>query len=176
VKILDRLPYSHEPVTLAVRGDAVKVKPYQIVVWVSISVEGLPAWDPRTPRFPAILDTGHNHNFAIGRSQLLRWTGLDPRLLAPRGTIRDKGQRLPLHAADLWLFPNRPGFPDVRVDAEPYRLRVEDGIAIYPDASAPRLPLLGLRALTLSRLRTVIDGDRVQASIGTALPWWWPFS
>lgn len=176
MKILDRLRYSDEPVTLAVRGEAARVRPYQIVVWVSLSVEGLPVWDPRAPRLPAILDTGHNHNFAIGRGQLLRWAGIDPRLLPLRGAIRDKGQRLPLHAADLWLFPNRPGTRDIRDGAEPYRLLVEDGIAVYPDETAPRLPLLGLRALTLNRLRSVIDGDRRQVWVRTALPRWWPFA
>jgi hypothetical protein len=176
VKIIDRLPYANDWVTLAVRGERVRVKPYQIVVWVSLSLEGLLEWDPRTPHFPAILDTGNNHNFSIGRGQLVRWGGLDPRLLPRRGAIREGGQRLPLHAADLWLHPNRAGTRDVRQGGVPTRIGVRQGIAIYPDETAPRLPLLGLRALTLNRLRTVVDGDRMTASIRTAFPRWWPFA
>jgi hypothetical protein len=62
VKILNRLPYFKVSTTVTVRGATVRIKPYQIIVWVSISPVDL-EWDPRTPVFPAILDTGNNHNF-----------------------------------------------------------------------------------------------------------------
>ncbi len=55
-----------------------RVKPYQIVVAVSVGLQVLWEWDPRTPCFPAILDIGNNHNLSISRGHLLRWAGLQP--------------------------------------------------------------------------------------------------
>jgi hypothetical protein len=55
VKILDRLPYSSEATFVSAHGGSVRVKPYQIVV--AVSLQALLEWDPRMPRFPAILDT-----------------------------------------------------------------------------------------------------------------------
>src|SRR5438094_85862 len=49
VKILDRLPYSSEPTTVSVRDEAVRVRPYQIVVWVSLNLRQVMEWDPRVP-------------------------------------------------------------------------------------------------------------------------------
>jgi hypothetical protein len=37
VKILDRLPYSSDPMFVPAPGESVRVKPYQIVVTVSVS-------------------------------------------------------------------------------------------------------------------------------------------
>jgi hypothetical protein len=45
------------------------------------------------------------------------------------------------------------------------------GIAIYPDEAAPRLPVLGLRALTDNRLYLAIDTDRRLLSLLT-MDWW----
>lgn len=43
-----------------------------------------------------------------------------------------------------------------------------EGIALHVpgDPGAPRLPLLGLRALVDNRLRAIIDGSRRHVSIG----------
>jgi hypothetical protein len=161
---------------LSVRGEAVRVRPYQIIVWVSIGPRRDSAWDPRTPHFPAILDPGNNHNLLIYASQLLRWAGIRPESLPLLGALRERGRRVPLYAATVWLHRNLPGTRDVG-EREPYPLILEDGIAVDPDegASAPHLPLLGLRALTDNRLRTMIDGERRRLSIRTGAPWWWPF-
>src|SRR6516225_5475833 len=109
MKILNRLPYAAAPTTITIRGETQRMRPYQIIVWVSINVRAMVEWDPRLPQVPAILDTGNNHNFSITRSQLLRWAGIQPEALPPRGTIQEGGQRIPLHAAALWLYPNVPG-------------------------------------------------------------------
>jgi len=173
VTILNRLPYSADATTLNVRGQAVRVRPFQIVVWVSLNLQQFADWDVRLPRFPAILDTGHTHNFSIGVGQLVRWAGIRPEALRLLGAMREGGQRVPLHAARLWLPFNVRGTQEVET-REPYHLAVDDGVALYPDETAPRLPLLGLRALTLNRLRSLVDGDRRHVTIRTALPWWWP--
>ena len=39
--------------------------PYQIVVMVSIAAKRVIELPSDAPRFPAVLDTGNNHNFAI---------------------------------------------------------------------------------------------------------------
>jgi hypothetical protein len=72
MKILNRLPCSSARTTINVRGESVRVRPYQIVVWVSLNLREVTNWDVRVPRFPAILDTGLSHNFSIRVSHLLR--------------------------------------------------------------------------------------------------------
>ncbi len=174
MRILNCLPYSAEPTTVSVRGETVRVRPYQIVVWVSLNLRQVVEWDPQAPRFPAILDTGHTHNFSIRVSQLVRWAGIRPGALRALGAMRERGRRVPLHAARLWLHTNVRGTREIDT-RDPFPLAIEEGIALYPDETGPRLPVLGLRALTLNRLRSVVDGDRRYVTLRTALPRWWPF-
>jgi hypothetical protein len=61
--ILYGLPYFNRRTTLFVRGREELVKPTQIIVWASIADIGQDEFDRATPRFPAILDIGLNHNF-----------------------------------------------------------------------------------------------------------------
>jgi hypothetical protein len=176
VKILNRLPYATTPTSVTVRGEAVRVKAYQIIVWISVGPPETSEWDPRMPRLPAILDTGNNHNFSIRRGQLVQWAGLAPQSLGPLSATRDRGQRVPLHAAAVWLHANLSGSAEIHTDRPPYRLSFQAGIAIYPDEmNHPRLPLRGLRALTDNELRALIDGRGSHVTVGTAGPWWWPF-
>jgi hypothetical protein len=173
VRIVHRLPYYVEQTTLAVRGEVLRVRPFQIIVWVSIGLREMPDWDARTPHLPAILDPGNNHNLSISQNQLVRWAGIRPELLRPLGVVRERGMHVPLHAARAWLHRNVPGTREID-RRQPHPLVLERGIAVYPEgeASAPRLPLLGLRALTNTGLYTAIDGARQEVSIRTARPWW----
>ena len=50
--------------------------PYQIVVMVSIAANRVIEFPSDAPRFPAVLDTGNNHNFAIRQEHFARWTVL----------------------------------------------------------------------------------------------------
>jgi len=173
VKILNRLTYAAEqtpPVT--VRGQAVMVKPHQVVLWVSVSVRGLVKWDSRTPVFPAILDTGNTFTFSIFQSQLIQWAGIRPELLRVLGQIRLAGRYYPRREADVWLHPNLPGKRDVQPSGQPVRLNLEKGIAVYPGTAtpAPHLPLLGLQALTENDLYLTVDGQRRQVSL-RSLDW-----
>jgi hypothetical protein len=164
VKILDRVPYSSEATFVSAPGGTVRVKPYQIVVVVSVSLPALLEWDPRMPRVPAILDTGNNHNLPISREHLLRWAGLQPEALRISGAMRDSQQRIPLHAASVWLQKNRPGERALR-EQEPHPLKLQQGIAVYPDDIGPRLPVLGLRALTENQLQVAIDPVRMRVNV-----------
>jgi hypothetical protein len=166
VKILERLPYSGDATLVSAPGASVRVKPYQIVVAVSVSLQALREWDPRMPGFPAILDTGNNHSLSISRGHLLRWAGLQPEALRIIGAMRERQQRIPLHAASVWLHRNRPG-ERVLKDQEPHPLKLQQGIAVYPDDIGPRLPVLGLRALTQNQLHLAIDPERMSVSIRT---------
>jgi len=103
----------------------VRVKPYQIVVEVSVNLQALMQWDPHMPGFPAILDTGNNHNLSISRRHLLRWAGLQPEALRIIGAIRERQQQIPLHAASVWLHKNRPGERALR-EQEPHTLNLRD--------------------------------------------------
>jgi len=154
--------------TVAVRGEPMRVRPYQIAVWASVSVAGQLAWDRRTPVLPALLDTGTNHNFSIYHSQLIRWAGMRPELLRVLGHARVGGKRVSLNAATVWIHPNVPGKQEVS-NREPYPLILEGGIALLPDEGTPfpHLPLLGLRALTDNHLRLAIDGRHREVSLHT---------
>ncbi len=169
MKILDRLPYWTESPPPAVFGSqSVRVRPHQIIVWVSVSIADA-EWDARTPAFPAILDTGNTFIFSVFQRQLIQWAGMQPRALPALGTIRESGKRYPCHEADVWLHANVPGRRDRRGDRQPFRLSLEKGIAVYPDTGTPpsHLPLLGLQALTQNNLHLAIDGERRHVHLRT---------
>jgi hypothetical protein len=90
--------------------------PYQIVLWASIASMGQRTLDAHTPRFPIVLDPAFNHNFLIQERQLLRWAGLPPEHFRRLDHLRAYGQHVPLHAANVWLHPNRPGERDAFAD------------------------------------------------------------
>jgi len=177
VNILNRLPYSKKHSTLSVREEIVSVKPYQIIVWVSVAPASPREWNPATPAFPAILDIGTNHNFVISRSHLVRWGGIQPEFLRRLGTTRLDDKRLITREADIWLYSNWKGQLEYRREKPPYRLNLNEGIIIRPDEGIRRtpLPLLGLRALTHNELVTIIDGARLEVTIRTARKMWWPW-
>jgi hypothetical protein len=103
MKIIDRqpLPVANSEVWTPDRLET--VKPYQIVVLVSLTRQEDVAFDEGSPRFPAILDTGHNHTFAIRQAQLDAWARFRP---PRRGTIKVRDRSLTLLAADLWIHTN----------------------------------------------------------------------
>src|SRR4051794_1513199 len=103
--IVRNLPFFDVPTTAIVQGRTIDVKADQIIVWVSLTEGGRAEPGPGCPRFPAILDTGHNHNVSIREQHLFQWAGLDPRSLTRLGETRIGGDRLPLLEADLWIHP-----------------------------------------------------------------------
>jgi hypothetical protein len=154
--ILERLPIAEEGWRVPTPDGAEDVFPYQIVVRVSITPDDIPVCPPDAPAIPAILDTGHNHNFAIRREHWDRWIRWTPRRI---GQINVGGSIVPLFAARLWIHPNREG--TVEPSGQGARaLRVDRGIAIYPTSlrNPARLLILGVRALIRNKLRLTIDG------------------
>ena len=167
--ILRRLPFSDRPSTVTLRNLQIQVKRDQIIVWVGATSLEQVEPGPGCPFFPAILDTANNFTFSIREVSLRQWAGLDPRSLDPLDSVRRLVQAVPTHAARLWLCRNVPGKRDASPGQPPLRLDLQPGIAVYPNTMlhAPRLPLLGLRALAENRLHLCVDGERRRVSLRT---------
>lgn len=170
-RIIHELPYFEKPTSAQVHGRSVPVKREQIVLWVSVADLGLEELDPHTPRIPAILDTGCNHNFVINQRQLTAWAGIHPDYLPKLANVRVGGERVAQFAANIWLHPNVPRERDELTSGPPFRLELSPGIAVHPAKEGepvhPRLPLLGLRAFQREGLRIAIDCDRRRINIHT---------
>lgn len=164
MKILDRLPIPEQEEADLGPGGLVTIKPFQIAVSVSLTIKGIAELDPGTPIFPAILDTGHSHNFAI-REDHLDWAKL-PRICRI-GSIRLGDEILPLIAANVWLHRNRPNMRMVEGGA--YLLELNEGVAVYPQGmpNPARLPILGLRGLIKNNLTLLIDGKKRWVTLKT---------
>jgi hypothetical protein len=170
-----------EPATITWPRGQVSVKPYQIIVWISVSPFDVLALPANAPRFPAVLDTGTSHNFSIREEQLVAWAGIQPRFEGAlgRGRVRGlgvTGQEVPLLGYNVWLHPNRPGQRDQYANRPPFCLEMPTGIMIFSRqlGVGPRLPLLGLRGLVTNELQLVIDGKARHVSLRTARRFW-PF-
>lgn len=167
--IIRDLPYFQQATTTEVERHSFLVKRDQIVLWISISEQGVPQLDPRSPRIPAILDTGCNHNLLINQQHLSTWTGIRPEYFPRLASIRVSGALVPQFAANVWLHPNLPGKRDELASRPSCQLELSPGIAVYPAKQGaplhPRLPLLGLRAFHAAGLKLVIDSRRRRVNI-----------
>ncbi|NUQ62238.1 MAG: hypothetical protein HUU20_07105 [Pirellulales bacterium] len=175
-RIIQELPYFGQPTSAPVRGQSFPVKREQIIVWVSVADPGQGQLDPRTPRIPAILDTGCNHNFVINQQHLTDWAGIHPDYLPKLAGTRVAGEPVSQFAANVWLHPNVPGKRDEPTSGPPFQLELAPGIAVHPAAQGepvhPRLPLLGLRAFQRAGLRIAIDCGRRRVNIRTRRRLW----
>jgi len=174
--ILRQFPFFETHTTALAPGGSVTVRPYQIVVWVSLHPMGRPDLPPDAPRFPAILDSGHSHNFSITEEHLFHWAGFAPGALRTLGTIRIAGRRVPLVAANVWIHGNQSGQRDVLAARPAFCIQLDSGIAVYPEGipAVPRLPLLGLRGLRRADLQLHVDCRKCRVDLYTASPFW-PF-
>jgi hypothetical protein len=156
-------------------NDVVTVRPFQIVIWVSLTHARQPSLSPDAPRFLAILDPGHSHNFSIQEQHLRQWAGHTPQSLRTLGNVRVNRVPVPLLAAHVWIHPNLSGQRDQFSDHLPFCLNLIRGIAVYPPDTPgePRLPLLGLRALAVNGLHLTIDGKGRRVTLRTARRFWW---
>ena len=139
MKIIDRLPFADRPHLVTVRGEAVEVYRNQIVVWISID-------DVLRP-LPAIFDTGHGHNLSIGEGMLKRWSGASLKRI---GELEIGHQQVVQYAADVRVHRNVPSQAALRGDS--YPLEMPQSISVFEEGDAPRLPLIGLRTETGTRL------------------------
>jgi hypothetical protein len=154
--IIERPPILEEGWTAISPDGVVEVKPYQILVFVSVTARNVDILPEGAARIPTILDTGNNHNFSIRQGQLDRWISGTPR---QKGWVDIAGSIIPRLAANVWIHPNQPGTADP--SGEPaYMLELEEGIVVYPTGSVnpARLPTLGLRALIRNGIKFTMDG------------------
>ena len=165
--ILRRLPFFEQSSSIFVQGAAARVKAHQIVAWASLTATNVRTPEPGCPRFPVIIDTGNTQRFSIKASHLRHWAGTESRALFRLGTTQHGGTLFPLHAARLWIYRNQPHERDAFMEMAPYLLEMRKGIVVYPDNAplAPRLPLLGLRALRENRLHLHLDAERGRVSL-----------
>ena len=173
--LLDRSPFPKDTSEVVVRGERVRIRADQIILWVSLTMPHVEEPNPSAVPFPALLDTGHNHSFSIHERHLLDWAGFRPDNLGVLGPIRDRGQRVMLRPANLWVHPNVPHHRDRLVDRPPCLVSAPRGIAVYPGAEFPRLPILGLRAVAENELMLKVNGRRREATLRMPIAWWWPF-
>ena len=167
--LIRKLPFDEKRSIVRVAGQEVLILPRQIIVWVSIESPELARIGPDAPRFPAVLDNGYNEDFIIRQEQVLRWTRLPLQRIRAVGLQEVHGQKVPVFPANLWLHRNQPGQRDQFSDRPPVWLPLDEGVAVCPAGmkNAPRLPLLGMRALRRSRLQLHVDFDACHVSIRT---------
>jgi hypothetical protein len=175
INILDRLPVPEQDADIVGRdgypllgpdGCPLVVKKYQAVMWVTLSAKDALSWDPDRGEFPVVLDTGLNHNFAITQEHWDFFCGLTP---VPSGTEIEIDER-PLFpkAAQVWIHRNEAGRNKLSGE-EPVRLRLPEGVIVYPAGmkNPARLPTLGLRAIVRNRLKLIVDGDDKAVTLST---------
>jgi hypothetical protein len=170
MKILDRLPITEARTPVRFGDRSVTALPDQILVWVSVDLTGTLRPEKNIPKFPTLLDSGNNSNFAIQHRHLRQWAGIDPAALRLLGSGDIAEQPIEWHEATLWLYPNVPGTRDIDPEKPPLLLEMERGIAVYPhdaDPPGPRLPLLGLRAVLKNDLDWWLDPERRQITVQT---------
>jgi len=165
MNILERLPVPVATYTVKMPdGREENVNPYQVVVWISLSGKDELELDPDRPCFPAVLDTGLSHNFAIRQEHLDVWTGLT---LAPSGSSTSIGGKILFpKSAHVWIHCNEPGLA-TKSNLPPVRLRAPEGIIVYPNhlPNPLRIPTLGLRALVRNDLTLIIDGKQREVTL-----------
>jgi len=171
--LLNRMPFPGESGEIVVRGERVRIRKDQILIWMSLSSITANGPSPSAIPFPALLDTGHNHSFSINARLLSRWAGLPLDTLPTRGAIRFGEERIRLYRVNLWVHPNERGQREKFAVQPPHLLKSKLGIAVYPGGDFPRLPLLGLRAIAENGLVLHVDGPRRTATLRT--PHWWAY-
>jgi hypothetical protein len=173
-RLLDRAPFPTRSTEVIIRSERIRIRANQIVVWITLSDSRTKVPNPASTPFPAVLDTGHNHTLSLQERHLVVWAGITASSLSDAGFTRDRGVRVALRFANIWVHANLPRSLDRLADRPPHLLSAERGIAIYPGSSFPRLPILGLRAIADNRLILKVDGVRREATLRTAFRWW-PF-
>ena len=172
-QIVQDLPFYDEHRPIEIEGRQYDVLPRQLIVWVSLTPEGL-GLDAGTPRFPVVLDPAFTDSFLIHQEQLEQFAGLQrAHLRRLSRTLRSSGRLIPVYLADVWLHRNVPGERDRFPDVAPFRLALHFGIGICTDPDLyPRLPLLGARAFRQNELLVTIDYKKCRVSIRTPRRFW----
>lgn len=169
--ILKRLPVLDTHPTATVGNDSIRLRPGQIVAWVSVSAKKVLDFDRRMPRFPVLIDTGSNHGLTLTADHLVRWAGIQPEFFRLLGYALVNRERVERREATVWLHFNRPGTWLEVLEREPFRLAAEHGIAVA-QGSNPRIPLLGVQAFLDNELEFRLCGNTRVVTVKTPNHWW----
>jgi hypothetical protein len=174
--IIRRLPFveQSEP-SLRVPGGELVFLPDELIVWVSIIPPEI-GFDPTAPHFPAVLDTGTNHNLVMRPDHFSNLAGFELSAQTPirdvpiRGrsiegaTERERKATVAVPKAydfTIYLYRNLKGERAPRLDMPPLEIEVQGGIVVTPDTwTLPPLPVLGTRAIRRAGLRLRIDAKQ----------------
>jgi hypothetical protein len=167
--ILNKLPFSDRESSVEMATGPVAIRAFQILMWVSLSAEEVRELPRGWPRFPAVLDTGCNHNLALREEHFARWAGLEWTTLW-YGSIRVNQTPVPLLKGKLWIHPNRAGERDQFGRRKSVGLKLVEGFPIYPHhvGNVARILTVGLRVFAENNLHLAIDGKRRLVTLRTA--------
>src|SRR5580698_6726344 len=124
--LVNRMPFTDEAGELQVRGERVRLRANQIILWVTLNRNRERSAPPSASPFPAILDTGHNFTFSIHERHLNDWAGLRKEdLNVMSAAIRDRGQKIHLWGANIWVHANERGSRERIADQPPHFINAE---------------------------------------------------
>jgi hypothetical protein len=165
------LGQGRRPTNFFLGANAVSIAPYRVVVWVSLCDTKNPKKFPNVAQFPAVIDTAFDGSLLLRQEHLVGLRNIDfPRINTTR-TIR--GCRVDELRCQGWLYKSNRLFGSA--DAQRTLLQFGNGISVLrpPQGSdrdtRPSVPVIGMRALTFSQLKLIVDGNRRTASV--VKPW-----
>ena len=135
MKILQHLPLlsNSRPIRFGQRH--VSFHRNALVIWLIVGLSSDKRGEYLSPAFPALLDSGNNSEFFLHEHHLLHWAGMHPNQFETTGSVNINGQRISLLEADVWIHPNLPGSHERDPLRSPFRLELDDGLAIAPRGS-----------------------------------------
>jgi hypothetical protein len=171
-KILDRLPLMPKTQSVTFGERHVTVYRDELLIWLSLGLPGEERLDLLSPPFPALLDSGNDCDCYLHEHHLVHWAGARPALLTGLGSKHINQQEVPCREADVWIYPNEPGTHRRRAGQPPFRLEIDEGIAVAPQQAEqpidPRLPVLGFPALRKNGLDFWFDSAAAHCYLRTA--------
>jgi len=166
------MPLEFSPFTYEIspyeRQRRLRIGAFQLVVDVSLTLRNCLSLSENAPRFPAVIDTGHGHNFSIRESHLLDLAGLDLSTLPVERPVQvtdshGKTVLVDCYAAALWVHAGKDQAP-------PIRLALDGGFSCYRSngpVAGPPFPLIGARALSTGAVFLGVDYERLLFFIET---------
>jgi len=121
-----------------------------------------------------VFDTAFNDCLLMQKSHFFDWAGAARlQLPNPTGSLdlpyydkRGKPIQAPLYPVDVWVHRNVPRSADELLPEEPFRLELPSGVTVVPDSiGKPRLPILGLLAITKSPVEAIVHGEQEYFSL-----------
>ncbi len=182
--ILNRFPLFTEKRTVFFQQHELIIKPHQLAVWMSISAN---ANNPGNYLFPALIDTAFGYTCVLHAEQLHNWCRLHPDYdrIPIRLNSVDFSRAPNVH---LWIYPSPAPTALEASLHRPIPLITKDiGIAVNTQNAGPasdpkgkialrrfpRVPLLGMLALTQNHLRLFVDAWRSRFSLYQGRIWPW---